>query len=374
MRILHIVSLISSDGAFGGPTRVCQNQTKALQERGHQVTVLAGARRNDLSPLTSIDGVRTLLFRARRLPGLGFAGMFALGMLSWLREHSREFDIAHVHLARDLVTLPAVITLLRSGIPVVVQPHGMIDPSSKLLARPIDAFGTRPVLRRASAVFALSDREREDLKLVAPGLPRPVILPNGVPEQRAKEKVHATESSEVLYLARLHVRKRPLYFIEAAKQLLGSFPNTRFALVGPDEGEALAVQSAIGDEPSAIAWEGPVDPARTLDRMARCDVYVLPAVDEPFGMTVLEAMSLGKPVVVTESCGLAPAVRRHEAGLVSRDDPDSLAEAIAELLADPAKRVLMGEQGRRAVKTEFGMSAVATRLYTTYQDALQKVR
>ncbi|WIB27023.1 glycosyltransferase [Curtobacterium sp. MCSS17_015] len=374
MRVLHVVSLISSDGAFGGPTRVCQNQSQALQATGHQVTVVAGARGGDVSPPAMIDGVRTLMFRARRVPGLGFAGMFAPGMVRWLLEHSTDFDVAHVHLARDLVTLPAMMTLLRSGIPVVVQPHGMIDPSRKPLARPVDAWGTRPVLRRASAVLALNNRERDDLKLVARDLPQPVVLPNGVPEQKAQDRPLGTEFAEVLYLARLHARKRPLYFIEAAKRLHGSFPSTRFTLVGPDEGEAAAVQSAIGDHTSTMSWEGPIDPARTMDRMARCDIYVLPAVDEPFGMTVLEAMSLGKPVVVTESCGLAAAVRRHEAGIVSRDDPDDLAQAIAELLADPAKRARMGEHGRTAVRTEFGMPAVAARLGDIYRKAVQQVR
>ncbi|MCS6581635.1 glycosyltransferase [Curtobacterium citreum] len=376
MRVLHVVSLVSSDGAFGGPTRVCQNQSKALQKKGHQVTVVAGARVGDLSTPVMTDGVQTLLFRARRLPGLGFAGMFAPGMVRWLVRHRTEFDVAHVHLARDLVTLPAVMTLLRSGIPVVVQPHGMIDHSRKLLAGPIDAWGTRPALRRASAVLALNERERDDLRLVAPALPEPVVLPNGVPEQGPPVSPTGAWSgtTEVLYLARLHERKRPMYFVEAAKRLERVYPSTRFTLVGPDEGEATAVQRAINHQTSATSWEGPVDPSQTLDRMARCDVYVLPAVDEPFGMTVLEAMSLGKPVVVTESCGLADAVRRHAAGIVSRDDPEALAGAIAQLLADPAQRARMGENGRTAVRTEFGMPAVATQLEAIYRQTMHQVR
>ncbi|PYY38973.1 glycosyltransferase [Curtobacterium sp. MCPF17_046] len=374
MRVLHVVSLISSDGAFGGPTRVCQNQSQALQADGHQVTVVAGAAGGDVSPPAIVDGVRTLLFRTRRVPGMGFAGMFAPGMVRWLLDHRTDFDVAHVHLARDLVTLPAVMTLLRSGIPVVVQPHGMIIPSRKLLALPVDGWGTRPALRRASAVLALNERECDDLKHVARDLPQPVVLPNGVPEQEVLDRPPVTDSTEVLYLARLHARKRPLYFVEAAKRLQDRFPSTRFALVGPDEGEAPAVQRAIGNRTSTVAWEGPINPARTMDRMAQCDIYVLSAVDEPFGMTVLEAMSLGKPVVVTESCGLAAAVRRHEAGIVSRDDPDGLAQAIAELLADPAKRARMGEHGRKAVRTEFGMPAVAARLGDVYREAVQQVR
>ncbi len=376
MRILHVVSLVSSDGAFGGPTRVCQNQAQALRDRGHAVTVVAGASGVDLADQAMSDDSQTLLFRATRLPGLGFAGLSAPGMLSWLLKHRSQFDVAHVHLARDLVTLPAVLMLLRSGLPVVVQPHGMIDPSRRLLARPIDALATRPALLRASAVLALNEREVTELRRVASNLPEPVVLPNGVPEEDVAFSGSRTPSdhTEVLYLARLHERKRPLQFIEAAVLLQRDHSSTKFTLVGPDEGEGQAVTDAITAHASTMSWEGPVDPSRTLERMSRCDIYVLPAVDEPFGMTVLEAMSLGKPVIVTESCGLAEAVRRSGAGLVSRDDPASLAAAIAQLLADPDERRRMGARGRATVRHEFGMPAVAARLEATYQKAVRQAR
>lgn len=72
MRILQVVSLLSPDGAFGGPARVAINQSAALIRKGHDVTLAAGTRGYPIPP-TDIGGVPLRLFPARTLlPGLGF--------------------------------------------------------------------------------------------------------------------------------------------------------------------------------------------------------------------------------------------------------------------------------------------------------------
>src|SRR6185312_11172960 len=117
---------------------------------------------------------------------------------------------------------------------------------------------------------------------------------------------------EVLYLARLHERKRPALFVETARDILSEGIDARFTLIGPDGGEGAKVREAItrGREfETSINWEGSLPPEKTADRMAHASIYVLPSVDEPFSMSVLEAMAIGLPVVITESCGLADTVR-----------------------------------------------------------------
>lgn len=75
MRILSVVTLVSPDGAFGGPVRVALNQATALRELGHDVTLAAGGRGFD-EPPTELDGVPVRLFPARTVvPGIGFAGL-----------------------------------------------------------------------------------------------------------------------------------------------------------------------------------------------------------------------------------------------------------------------------------------------------------
>lgn len=370
LRILHVVTLVSPDGEYGGPTRVALNQAAALRARGHDVTV-AAASRGFAEPPTSMNGVPLRLFPARvLLPGIGFAGLSSPGLLAWLRREIRGYDLVHVHAARDLVTMPAAAAARRFGVPYVLQTHGMIDRSSSLLARPFDAVLTRPVLSAAHRVFSLTSTEDERLSVVARGRLQTRQLPNGVP--RTDFSQHPRGPAEVLFLARLALRKRPVTFVQAAVALCSRHPDVTFALVGPDEGEADAVDDAVAASrySDRIVREPALAPEQTLPRMARASVYVLPSVDEPYPMSVLEAMSLGIPVIVTDTCGLAGFVRRVGAGLVVNDSVEALTAAIDGLLDDEDRRRQCGRNGLRAVRSEHGMDAIAARLEETYGESI----
>lgn len=381
MRILQVVTYISPDGAYGGPVRVAINQAKALTELGHEVVVTAAAGGFEDSLPAEFDGFPASLFPARRVvPKSGFAGITSPGLLKWLVQAVRAADVVHVHLARDLVTVPAAAIALLMKKPLVVQTHGMIDRTDKRLAAPLDQLLTRPILRAAQSVLFLTERERANLVGVAGQRLRLVHLPNGVPlsNPSGTERGQDSESApEALYLARLHPRKRPMVFVRAAGILSSDFPNVRFSLVGPDEGEGDAVRNALqcGNGAGRITWVGSVPPDRTLDRMRQAAIYVLPSTDEPFPMAVLEAMSLGLPVVITNSCGLAPMVEAYHAGIVCSDDPKDVERALRQLLTSAEVRLQMGLQARQLIEKAYSMPAIAIKLSSIYRVAakLQEV-
>ncbi len=372
MRVLQVVTLFSPDGAYGGPVRVACNQAEELLRRGHQVVLTAAVSGTDAVP-TGLD-VRGFP-AGTAIPGIGFAGLRARGMITWLRRHVREFDVVHVHLARDLVTLPAARIAASAGVPMIVQTHGMIDASDKLLARPLDRFLTVPALRSAAAVLHLTPREATDLTAVAgAGLPL-TELHNGVPLPTVSPATGGADGApEVLYLARLHPRKRPELFARMAARLHEEGVAARFAMVGPDEGAAEPTRQLIDALAAPVRWEGPLPPQHTTARMARASVYVLPSVDEPYPMSVLEAMALGLPVIVTDSCGLAPLIKENGCGIVVRsDDLDSLTAAVRELAGQPSVRAAMGASAARLVEERLSMTGVADRLEQIYAEAVGTV-
>lgn len=376
MRILSVVTLISEMGEYGGPVRVALNQAAALQRRGHQV-IVAAATRGFESPPTSLDGVPLALFSARQLlPRTGFAGMAAPRLLPWIWAHARSADVVHIHAARDFVTLPAARIVMASRTPYFVQTHGMIDPSGHPLAKPLDALLTRPVLRDASRVFYLTELERGQLTEVAGSELKLGFLPNGVPP--AEPLRHDPASGpEVLFLARLAPRKRPMLMVDAARALHEKHPEARFTLVGPDEGEGKAVTRAVTEAKQAglpIAWEGPLSPEQTLTRIGAATIYALPSVNEPYPMSVLEAMSIAKPVVVTDTCGLAPIVSSQDAGAVVDESTESFIRAVDELLSDPDQAVAKGVRGRDYVRHHLSMSTIAEDLEQQYEDAIAAPR
>lgn len=367
MRILQIVTLFSPDSAYGGPVRVALNQSAALRARGHDVVVAGASRGFEVVP-TEIDGVPVRLFpAATAVPRIGFAGMYAKGLQGWLRGHIAEFDVVHVHLARDFVTLPAARLAMRRGSRLVVQPHGMLDATDKLLAKPLDTVWTRPVLRGAKTVFYLTPREAADLTSVAGESISLSELHNGVPVADVSAVEH-DDDPEVLFLARLHQRKRPDMFVRMAERLLKAGSKARFTLVGPDEGAGieaadLIAKFGIGDR---VTSEGAVAPEHSAQRLARSAVYVLPSIDEPYPMSVLEAMSVGLPVVVTDTCGLAPLIEETSSGIVVGADLDSLTAAVDRLLSDPPTARVMGANARNAAVARLDMDNVAALLESAY--------
>jgi glycosyltransferase involved in cell wall biosynthesis len=371
VRILHVVTLVSPDGAFGGPVRVAENLARELIARGHHVTVAAAARgyAEGETP-TELGGAPLLTFPARRVAPGGFSGLSAPGLQSWLRGHAAGLDVAHVHLARDLVTLPAASSLLRHRVPYVLQTHGMVVESSHPLARPLDAALTRRVLDGAGAVLHLTPEERAGL--LAVGAPERLLteLGNGVPDVEVVAPM--PERPEVLFLARLQERKRPQFFTRMARTLLDEGIDASFVLVGPDEGEGDAVRAdvaAVGDA-SRLRYEGPLPPTQTLQRLSAASLVVLPSVHEPYPMSVLEAMSAGRGVVITDTCGLAPAVERTRAGVVVDDSQAALDSAVRDLLVRPGALGEVGERAHRAAQEVFGMRAVVDRLEAAYRAAV----
>ena len=217
MNVLQVVALVTPDGAFGGPVRVAFNQAREIRRQGHDVTI-AGACSGYTRPPTVVDGTAVHLGKARRIiPLTGVSGITSPAVLMWLFRNRRDIDIVHVHLGRDLVTMPAALLALLLKKKLVVQTHGMIDESDHPLAPVLDPLLTRRLLRRANVVLYLTPYERQQILQVEPAITS-TLLPNAVPV--ATENADpGSDILDVLFLARLHERKRPVLFVEGSGRI-----------------------------------------------------------------------------------------------------------------------------------------------------------
>lgn len=386
MKILHVVTLHTPDHAFGGPTRVAFNLSKVQRANGDDARVMAlGDGFPDGELPSHVEGVPVHLFQARHLlPMFEVSGITSAALLRTARRMMRGADLVHVHLMRDLVTLPAALLALATRTPLVVQTHGMIDPTEKKVAQLTDVLGVRKVLREADAVLHLTEMERVDVNAVAAPvqLTRTVRLVNGVRPQERKPARDPGRPPTVLYLARIQERKRPEDFIAAMPHVLAHHPDARFVLAGPDTGAlagTLALARKLGVTDS-LDHVGPLEHDAVLAAGREADVYVLPAIEEPFPVSVLEAMSVGTPVVITRTCGQGPDVSGAGAGRVidSRVGEDAanarkVAEAILELL-EPEAAEQAGKAAWQLVNDQFTIEAVTATLRRTYEDVVRRRR
>jgi len=337
VRSLHVLTLHTPDNAFGGPVTVAANLCAELRRRGDDALLLTMGRGFGRSQPDVVQGVPAVVRRGYRVAPLGMSGIASPGALGMAWRLVRQADVVHAHLGRDLLTAPVAAMALQAGTPLVLQTHGMVDPSSKRLAGVLDAVLVRRLLHRAGAVLYLSDLERRQLLQVA-GDPAPQTLHRLVHGVTPADR-RPTPSGPPLvsYIARLHQRKRPADLVRAFSAVLEARPDARLVLAGPDEGElapTLHEVSRLGLE-RAVEYVGALDREGVMDLLRRSSVYVLPAVDEPFGMSVLEALSVGVPSVVTTSSGLAADIDRAGAGCVVAH-PDQIAGAVLSLLEPTA--------------------------------------
>ncbi|MEW2416800.1 glycosyltransferase [Streptomyces sp. NPDC046866] len=162
----------------------------------------------------------------------------------------------------------------------------------------------------------------------------------------------------------------------AQRREAGEAPRRRAARVarrGAVEGERAAVLARIAElgladrftVPGALSAEG------VQEELRRAHVYVLPSVDEPFPMSVLEALAVGVPSVVTHSNGLAGDITAAGAGRAVEPGPTGVAAAVLELLA-PAANATASAAARRLAAESFSMDTVLDTLLPVYEAALSR--
>lgn len=362
MKIAHLINYISADGAFGGPTAVATAQMQELASRGHEVVLIAGW---DGAAEVSVKGVTSSLHRSVNALKRGFSGMLAPGTWPKVIRNARNNGILHVHFGRDISSIASSFLHIAFGGKLICQTHGMVMPKTGVAARIVDTIAVRPILRRAEAVLVLTDDEERGLLEVGRG--RVVIrrLGNGLRNQIEKRPV---SQNEVLFLARLHPRKRVMAFATAATILAEKLPNVRFVVVGPDEGDLNLLEQYIDihDLSPRLTYEGSLPPGKGVARIARASVYVLPSYGEVFPMSVLEALSVGTPVITTSDSGIAQLLDEKQAATIVNGTPESIADAIQSHFLNPDEAKKKVQAGHKLIDSKFSIIEVVDELEKVY--------
>lgn len=227
----------------------------------------------------------------------------------------------------------------------------------------------RRLLDRAAAII-VSMPANADVPELAPHADKIVVIPFGIDPGRlasSGEQDCDARPIDVLFVGRLVYYKGLDTLIAAAAQI-----DAQVVLLG--DGPLYA---RLRDSVSTCGLEGRVrflrdaDDAQLGDHIRRARVLVLPSdtTSESFGLSVVEAMALAKPVVVTRlGTGLDEMVRTADCGLiVAPRDPAGLAAAITTLLGDPEQRTRLGRNGLRAFEENYTASLMADCLMQLYR-------
>lgn len=353
MRILQCLPMF--DESFGGPVRAALAVAEAYEPRCEVLTVGIGTPGPEWKVAEG--------FRGRTVPFLpSHVGTFSLPMLEFARHAYLKFDLAHVHLNRGLGVLPMLEVLRRTGMPYIVQTHGMCDPWNGPKSA-VDRLFTGPLLRGAERVLTLSEAESARLGR-GHGRIRSQVMPNALTRPISPAR-HPRETGpfRVGFCARLHPRKGLDLFIETCAGLKAEGLNIIADVAGNDEGARPAAESrarALGLE---VLWRGDLNYEAVDKFMADLDIMLHPAPREPFGMAMLEAFAKRVPLVAAASSGLAPVFQRYDAAVLAPDgDSSAWVRSVKALLADAPRRRQLTENGADLLSSEFSVGALGVRL------------
>jgi glycosyltransferase involved in cell wall biosynthesis len=279
-----------------------------------------------------------VLGNIKRRPWLGaLVPMMVASFVHAARDAARSADVVHAH------WLPAGWVAARTGKPFVVTLHG----SDVELARHVPRLA-HAVFARAASVVAVSNAIADAAQRLGASDVR--VIPNGIDVPPSP----GTEASPpyALYAGRLSKEKGVLELAAAGRGL---------PLVMAGDGPLR------GRIPQARGFVPRAELMRLLDEAA---AVVCPSRREGFGMTCLEAMAHGKPVVATAVGGLLDLVVDGETGLlVPPRAPGALREAIERLLSDADLRRRLGSTGRQRAREEFGWDRVIAAILEAYAGA-----
>ena len=282
----------------------------------------------------------------------------------------QEFDVIHAH---DWLTYYAGIAAKRvSGKPLVIHVHATsFDRGS---ADNIDTrvYGIeRQGMLEADKVITVSDLTR-NIVINKYGIdPAKVVTVHNAVDFSGREKIdvdRGVKDKVITFLGRITFQKGPEYFIEAAAKVLKVCPNTRFVMAGSGDMMNRCVRYVaklgIADR---FYFTGFLRGDDVQKMFALSDVYVMPSVSEPFGISPLEAMKTDVPTIISKQSGVAEVLKY--AIKVDFWDVNALADAMYGLLNYPALSHLAAEKGREEVDN-LKWDSAALKVKRVYESAV----
>ena len=362
-----VVHFTDSSG-FGGAEQSLLNLMAGLKAQSWRPVLMYHTSPGIVPLIEAAARLDVELWPVPRMPD-GLLGARRVGAFS--RElRARQPDVFHAHLTWPLACKFGLVGAILARVPAIVATVQLyvefpldlsIFVQQRLIVAGIGRYVavSQEVAQRLIHKLRWPARKVQVIRnCVSTADSNPI---RNLPTDRADQAV-------VLTVARLDVQKGHRYLIEAAARV----PEAQFVLAGdgPMRASLEAQARSLGVE-RRVRFLGHRDDISDL--LADCDVFVLPSLYEGLPLSILEAMSAGKPVIATQIGGTDEAVIAGETGLlIPPADPAALAAAIRTLLADQPLAKRLASAGRARVEQEFSAIKMVQQVIDVYDELLEK--
>lgn len=362
MRILQICSARE----IGGGERHLADLANELARRGHEVFAA-------LSPASPVRAELSLV-SAGNIIELPMRNALNLSTAVKLARFARanEIDIVHAHVARDYPL--AALATARSQAKLILTRH-VLFPMNRI---------HKLTLRHTARVIAVSQAVAEGLRSQDIFAANKIILiHNGIDFarfERAREAAPVGASKPRLrvgMIGHLAPIKGQDDFIHAAAIVCKQRGDVEFVIAGEDKSQGGENRTKLQELISELGVDDHIRLLGWIDDVAKLlptfDLFISPSRSEPFGLSIVEAMAAGVPVIATNSEGAREIVEEGKTGmLVPIGDSQTMAQAIQNLLKDPAERQRLADNALMAARERFSIQRTVDDTERLYAQVLAR--
>lgn len=371
MKILQLIPTYKPAYIYGGPIFSVSKLCETLAADGHEVRMLTTTANgpDELQVPTGkkvmVDGVEVFYYRrftkdhTHLSPGLIWA--------VW--SQCKKYDAVHIHAWWNIPVLMAVLGCWLRGVRPVLSPRGMLSDfsfgkSNPLSKRLIHKFGGAFLLRKVK-MHLTAEAEKQEVEQL--GYTGGVVIPNII-DQAAEPGLLLPRNHppELLFLSRIHPKKN----LELLFSSLAKVPQDwRLSIAGDGEEDYIEELKKLVAElgiSNRINWLGHISGEQKFDRYRKADLFVLTSHNENFANVVIEALSSGTPVLLTEGVGLAEYVRTNGLGWVCEATKEAVEASLNEFFSQPDLARSFAAKARQTVERDFSSKSLIPKYLELY--------
>lgn len=361
------------------------DQMRAFIRAGHRVRILVptpigkvGQDGKRLLPVIyreTVDGIEHVFLRYPSFSNFGEKGLNAACAAAFARWKMDEIlegfkpDVIHAHKLGTNTEL-GVVLKKATGCPLVFTSHGETGCEEPWMH---DPAAIKDKADKADQVICVSTNIHRCMTAAGVKAPHRVIL-NGFSVEKIGTHSEKAPCS-VMQAGHLTRQKRVSVTVDAFRLLKDRHPEATLAILGEgDERQALEAQCADRGLRDSVRFTGQIPNQQALAEMGRTQFFVMPSVNEGFGIVYLEAMASGCITIGTRGEGIADVIVDGENGfLVPPDDPEAIANVIEGCLAQPQWAERIALQGEKAAR-ELNWDQNARQYEALFQELIGKDR
>ncbi|GAA4093634.1 XrtY-associated glycosyltransferase XYAG1 [Mucilaginibacter panaciglaebae] len=380
MKILQINASYKPAFIYGGPTMSVSKLSEEVAKAGCTLNVYTTtANGTDELPIMpnitkSVDGVEVSYFKRITKDH----SHLSPALLRALWRNAGQYDVIHIHAWWNLVSVLSALVAQLKRVPVVISPRGTLsdysfDYKNSLIKKLLHNWLGRPLLNR-SFIHATSPAEQQSLQQIIK--PRHIFdIPNFVKiASSAKTKLKEDSIFKLLFFSRID-EKKGLDILLHALALLKIPYHLTIAGNGDDNYISFLKNIAhYNNTERYISWIGFRHDDK-FDILAGHDLMILPSHNENFGNVVIESLSAGTPVLLSEGVGLAGYVTKNNMGWVCQANPQSVAGVIQDIAINQKNKLQqISAYAPGLIHADFDENKLVQRYIGMYQHIIKSKR